>query len=78
MDDEWAKAAPLVGNGWDQPSSSAAETRSRWHEPAVEDDWRESHPNLVETWYPPTPKANVSSKLSIALHFITGAGANYP
>lgn len=56
-------------SGWEQTSPAGNKER---HQTAVEDDWEKAippvagksddwaSPNLVDSWYPPAPKANVS------------------
>lgn len=50
---------------WDQPSSPApkAERRQPKAVSTIDEEWEQAQTHLVNDWYPPTPKANVSSNV---------------
>lgn len=61
VEDEWDNATPSASAGaataaadWDQPSSAAPKRHKK------PEEWDQTLPNLVDNWYPPAPKVNVS------------------
>lgn len=51
MEDEWEKAIPSASDDWDQQPSPATKPEGRRGR---------ADPSLVDNWFPPSPKANVS------------------
>lgn len=67
VEDEWDSATPSASAGvataaadWDRPSSSAPKRHEK------SDEWDQALPNLVDNWFPPAPKVNVSPQYARA------------